>query len=83
MVGDLIATPLGVAAMLNMMSIEGSSTDASPLILPQHPQGGSDLFMPRLVSEGNRVIRYRSFAHPLAMLPEPPRGFCQMNGFLK
>ena len=29
----------------------------------------------RYNSEGNRSIRYRSFAHPLAMLPEPLKGF--------
>ena len=38
-------------------------------------QGGSELICDRTVFEGNRSIRYRSFAHPLAMLPEPPRGF--------
>ncbi len=40
------------------------------------------LFSTRLVFEGNRFIRCRSFAHPLAMLPEPPRGFCQMTRLL-
>ena len=39
------------------------------------PQGGSDLICDRTVFEGNRCIRYRSFAHPLAMLPEPLKGF--------
>ena len=38
------------------------------------PQGGSDLICHLIVFEGNRCIRYRSFAHPLAMLPEPLRG---------
>ena len=46
MVGDLIATPLGVAAMLNMMSIEGCSTDASPLILPQPRKGVANYVIP-------------------------------------
>ena len=38
------------------------------------PQGGSDLICNLIVFEGNRCIRYRSFAHPLAMLPEPRKG---------
>ena len=39
------------------------------------PQGGSDLICHLIVFEGNRCIRYRSLAHPLAMLPEPLKGF--------
>ena len=63
MVGDLIATPLGVAAMLDIVSIEGCSTDASPLILPQPHKGVAIYFAIVLFSRG------------IAMLPEPLKGF--------
>ena len=43
------------------------------------PQGGSALICCCIAYEGNRFIRYRSFAHPLAMIPEPPRGFFANN----
>ena len=76
MVDDLIATPLGVAAILNMISIEGCSTDASPLILPQPHKGVANYCTHHVARlRGESLHSLCSFAHPLAMLPEPLKGF--------
>ena len=67
MVGDLIATPLGVAAMLNMMSIEGCYTDASPLILPQPHKGVANYYT-------HHVARLRGESlHSLSLICSSPR----------
>ena len=75
MMGDLIAYPLGgcgnVKYDVNRRMFHGCVASN----IAATPQGGSDLICHLIVFEGNRCIRYRSFAHPLAMLPEPLKGF--------
>ena len=46
----------------------------------RNPQGGSELlYAPCCEVRGESHHSLRSFAHPLAMLPEPPRGFLQYH----
>ena len=63
----VVGTPLGVAAMLNMMSIEGCYTDASPLILPQPHKGVANYYT-------HHVARLRGESlHSLSLICSSPR----------
>ena len=79
----LIATPLGgccnVKYDVNRRIFHGCVASN----IAATPQGGSELICDRTVFEGNRSIRYRSFAHPLAMFPEPLKGFsCIIHAYI-
>ena len=74
---NLIATPLGGCGNAKYPASRSNNQLLIGCVVFNNaatPKGVA-IKLPRLVIEGNRFIRYRSFAHPLAMFPEPPRGF--------